>query len=52
MSFTWEVWAWVEGEEGCYEYEVGYQGKSFLRAAWVALQMKRSGVECIKVEWR
>lgn len=55
MGNTWEVWGWVEqpdGELRRYDYISFYSGESFFGAVWAAIQMKRQGVGCVKVEWR
>lgn len=51
MGWTWEVSAWTKGDGG-YEYVTVYAGESLVRAVFAMCKAKRSGVGCVKLEWR
>ena len=58
MGNTWEVNKWAQYGEGWgtmtgkWHDELVYGGESFLKAVWYFYKTKRSGVGCVKLEWR
>jgi len=52
MGNTWEVNSWKETAHGTHSYVLVYSGESLLESIWIAIKEKRSGVGCVKIEWR
>lgn len=52
MGHKVEIDAWIQFDDGHYEYAEAYRGRSIIRGLLVALRLRISGIGCIRIEWR
>jgi hypothetical protein len=52
MGNTYEVSIWLHNLQEGWKYETYWRGESAIVALYKAWKAKRSGIHCVKIEWR